>query len=787
MAVDLGRRPHDRVRARLRHLDARHATGQAHQVPIALRGAPAAAGVEHRTLQRSAAGARALARRQEGRRSSCTVRSSRRREGRRRRRPRDPDRRRRRRDRAGRRTADDLSTCRDRDGTNHLFIYDFGTAQGNAAHDRRGRDDVPRYSPDGKSDRVRAQLEGAARSSIPRRKKRSCSRPARSIAPPFVDVRDFAWSPDSRFVAYLAAGTKTFQNVHVVAVAGGEARAGQLPGQRATPVRSSWSPGRHIPDVRHLAAHRAGRRGARRSAAAHAAVPRGSVPRSVPGRAAEARRRSRRPRRRLQRVPRRRRPCRHRARPDRAPGATSSSTTSGAERPSLPVGVDVARAGDQPRRQDGCCSPPAPPAQQNLYIFPLDELSKEPAVARQLTSTPGGKRERAVHRRQQGGLLPRSRPPLQRHAREARAAADRRRAPSSTSTSRARSSRCSTRRGHTCATTSSTTKINGVDWNAVRTTYEPRVAGARTPDEMRRIISLMLGELNASHMGISGAGAGRRSRRSGGSAVRLRSRRVRAARRAASRAVVPLGPAALAGIKPGDYIVAGRRRADRRAHEPRLRCSITRSATGHARGRRTPTARAARRRRRADRPGDREGAALSRIGSSSAARYVAKASGGRLGYVHMYDMSARRARAAVHRSRRRESRARQGVVVDIRNNNGGFVNVYAIDVLRAPRLSDMTRRGASDGAGALAARPARAELPTMLVTNQHSLSDAEDFTEGYRTLKLGKVVGRADRRMDHLHRRRHADRRIGAAHAGRRSSPNDGTPWRCTRAPSTSR
>jgi tricorn protease len=33
------------------------------------------------------------------------------------------------------------------------------------------------------------------------------------------------------------------------------------------------------------------------------------------------------------------------------------------------------------------------------------------------------------------------------------------------------------------------------------------------------------------------------------------------------------------------------------------------------------------------------------------------------------------------------------------------------------------------------------ELPTILVTNQHSLSDAEDFTEGYRTLKLGKVVG----------------------------------------------
>jgi C-terminal processing protease CtpA/Prc len=33
------------------------------------------------------------------------------------------------------------------------------------------------------------------------------------------------------------------------------------------------------------------------------------------------------------------------------------------------------------------------------------------------------------------------------------------------------------------------------------------------------------------------------------------------------------------------------------------------------------------------------------------------------------------------------------------------------------------------------------EAPTALVTDQHSLSDAEDFTEGYRTLKLGPVIG----------------------------------------------
>ena len=33
------------------------------------------------------------------------------------------------------------------------------------------------------------------------------------------------------------------------------------------------------------------------------------------------------------------------------------------------------------------------------------------------------------------------------------------------------------------------------------------------------------------------------------------------------------------------------------------------------------------------------------------------------------------------------------------------------------------------------------ELPTVLVVNQHTLSDGEDFTEGYRALGLGQVVG----------------------------------------------
>ena len=120
--------------------------------------------------------------------------------------------------------------------------------------------------------------------------------------------------------------------------------------------------------------------------------------------------------------------------------------------------------------------------------------------------------------------------------------------------------------------------------------------------------------------------------------------------------------------------------------------------------------------------------------------YVDKASGGRLGYVHMNDMSEG-ALTRLYLDLDADNRAKDGVVIDVRNNNGGFVNAYALDVLARRGYLMMTPRD-------LPTAPARSvlgqralELPTILVTNQHSLSDAEDFTEGYRALKLGKVVG----------------------------------------------
>ena len=90
--------------------------------------------------------------------------------------------------------------------------------------------------------------------------------------------------------------------------------------------------------------------------------------------------------------------------------------------------------------------------------------------------------------------------------------------------------------------------FNGVDWNKARASYEPFIAGARTSDEMRRISSLMIGELNASHLGIESA-AGRRRQRSGRPPRAAISIASSTRRPAGCRcpAVVALGPAALGG------------------------------------------------------------------------------------------------------------------------------------------------------------------------------------------------------------------------------------------------
>ena len=113
----------------------------------------------------------------------------------------------------GRPTAGDLAASSDRDGTHHIVRLRLRHRQRDAAdHRHRAATTCRAISPDGKwiaFERDSQEL----RVVDPVTKADTLVATGVFDTPPFVDSRDFAWSPDSRFIAYLTAGAKTFQNV----------------------------------------------------------------------------------------------------------------------------------------------------------------------------------------------------------------------------------------------------------------------------------------------------------------------------------------------------------------------------------------------------------------------------------------------------------------------------------------------------------------------------------------------------------------------------------------------
>ncbi len=712
-------------------------TGQAREVSIALRGAPAAAAVEHRSFTDQL---QELALSPDGKKIAFTVHgevfSTSAKDGG------DairvtntageeaelawsPDSKR-------------LVYRSDRDRTHHLFLYDFGTAAEMPLTSGSARDNMPHFSPDGKwvsFERDSKEL----RVIDPVTKEEKLIATGVFDTPPFSDARDYDWSPDSRFIAYLSSGTKAFQSLFIAPVAGGTPlKAGEgrqvsfLSNTNANTV--SWSPDGTY-------------------------VMFSTAQRTEPGVAVRVDLTPRTPRfredqfRDLFKDEQPKTPDTPQTPASPAPtGPTTppaQSTSTKAPRPVsivfddirtrasvLPVGVDVGSLRISPDGKTLLMTASAA-GQQNLYVYSLDDLSREPAVARQLTSTPGAKRRafftpdsKEVVYLDRGRVFN-----VTLEKREPKPIAV-------TAELDVDFAREKVEAFHQAWTYLRDQffddKMNGVNWNTVRERYEPRVAGSKTPDEMRRIISLMLGELNASHMGISAPPVGS-AQSLGRLAVDFDVPEYSANGRLRVASVVPLGPAALAGIKAGDAIVAvdGRPVSARSNLDELLDHTIgKRIAVGVAgSGSATPREVVV---KPIDQPTERGLRYRQWVEEKRA--YVAKASNGRLGYVHMYDMSAN-ALDQLHLDLDAENHSRQGVVVDVRNNNGGFVNVYAIDVFARRGYFNMLSRGYPSVSSRTLLGQRALELPTILVTNQHSLSDAEDFTEGYRTLKLGKVVG----------------------------------------------
>ncbi len=281
--------------------------------------------------------------------------------------------------------------------------------------------------------------------------------------------------------------------------------------------------------------------------------------------------------------------------------------------------------------------------------------------------------------------------------------------------------------------------FNGHDWVKLRDTWRPYIEGARTTDEERRDINLLIGELNASHSGMGGPRAsGAEPVHEGQLGLRFDREAYEAGKGLVITEVIALGPAAIEGsIKPGETLVAVNGTVigphvnldELLLDQVGKRTVLTISGGGKTREatvRPVTTAEAA--------------GLLYRQWVEANRAYVAKLSGGKLGYVHIPDMSDE-SLAQLYIDLDAQNESREGVVVDVRNNNGGYVNGRVIDVFARRNYLMMTPRDQFAVPSRQALGQRALGLPTVLITNESSLSDAEDFTEGYRYLHLGEVVG----------------------------------------------
>jgi len=648
----------------------------------------------------------------------------------------------------------------ERDGGSSLYLYDFATNTEHALTHSLNLDVAPNWSPDGKS---LAFLRNRKELHVLTLDDKAAIKADKVIAKGemgFYGDGGIAWSPDSKWIVYVPLGVDGFSNLYAVP-ADGSAAAQPITflanGQNASHI--AWSPdGKYI-------LFDTSQRAEDPQLARVDLIP--HVPAFREDQFADLFRKQSTPG--APDTPNDRHPSTDENPPSsaQAPSDATAHGHAGAATPPkkpeptkivfegirnrltlLPIGLGVRYPVISP---DGkTLAFLAEVADQaNIYTYSLDELSREPASPRQLTSDPGNKSDIAFTpdskeifylqsggRGGEGGSLVRS----------------------------------ITLENRTPKPLNLTTSIdvdfdkekmvvfdeawstldhrfwngdfNGANWPALRDEWKPYISGTRTGPELRRDINLLIGELNSSHSGISlPAQPAVRTGRLG-----LRFERAPYEKDGALiiREIVPLGPAALATSDGKD--------ADIKVGEKLVAVNGTPIAAGvnldslleDKAGKRTVLSieTAGKKHDAIVRPVTLqvESGLLYRSWVESRRAYVDKVSGGKLGYVHIAAMGDADL-AQLYIDLDAINQGKKGVVVDVRNNNGGYVNGRVIDVFARTNYLLMTPRDGSPAPSRQALGQRALGLPTVLVTNESTLSDGEDFTEGYRALQLGKVVG----------------------------------------------
>ncbi|MBM3761582.1 MAG: peptidase S41 [Acidobacteria bacterium] len=562
-----------------------------------------------------------------------------------------------------------------------IYFYDFAKKAETPVTSGVGVHSLPRWSPDGKGISYIRNGQELMVYEVERKQSRQVAK-ARFGLPPLDGQYQPSWSPDSKYIAYIAKGDKNFRNVLIVPAAGGESKAASfLPNMNSSNV--TWAPdGESL----YFSTNQ-------RTETSHIV----KIDLRIKGTPLREDRFDS-----LFETPAKK--------DDKKPTVIIDWDNIGRRATLLPLDLDTGAFAVSPDGKTLVFTAQAG-GQVQLYTVSIDPTRQGPMVPRQLTSTPGSKSSpqfssdsKEVYFLDQGRLAA---IPLDTRTPKSIAATAELVVDFESDQREVFSEVWSYLNAHFYDE-----KFHGIDWAATRERFERPVQAARSPEEFRRALNLMIGELNASHLGYSlGSAATTNHGRLGldfDAGLKVQT-------------VIPLGPAALAGGIAAGMTLTAINGAPVTNLDEQLEFSSGKKTILTLDGK-TFTVRPI------SVSAEKQLRYKAWVDASRA--LVDKLSEGKLSYVHIPDMSEE----SLHQfylDLDAVAHSRKGVVIDVRNNNGGFVNVYAIDVLARKSYFTMRERGDSIASPNRTALGQRAlDLPTILLTNQHSLSDAEDFTEG---------------------------------------------------------
>ena len=299
-------------------------------------------------------------------------------------------------------------------------------------------------------------------------------------------------------------------------------------------------------------------------------------------------------------------------------------------------------------------------------------------------------------------------------------------------------------------------EMHGVDWDAVYAKYAPYIDEVATPEEFELVFSELLGELNASHLGIDMAEHSFSVDAPVTCHLGLEFDPGYAGPGLKVSHITYRGPADKPGvdIQPGDVLL---KVEDQAVELGAAWDSVLNDRQG------LPTRLSFAARPAAEAAADKADAAADKDGQKAAGERevvlkpitygdyqellyrewekanedrVAEVSGGRIGYIHIRGMNGGELRK-FEREFFSEMLDKDALLVDVRFNPGGHIHEQLFDLLDRNPFGFNAPRGA-----ARVRQPARVfDKPKALLINARSGSDAEIFPSGWRALGLGPVVG----------------------------------------------